>query len=102
MVLIKRSQIEDKGTLVIERQAAAPTLKSVLIKPKVGKAILKNDLPQAKNEAQKIIDAAVTSAAAIKEEAKQAGREAGRAEAASQIEEAVETLTQAVLARKNI
>ncbi|NQT30064.1 MAG: hypothetical protein HQ596_05800 [Candidatus Saganbacteria bacterium] len=102
MALIKKDQIEDKGTLVIERQAVAPLLRPALIKPKIGKAILKNDLPRAKNEAQKIIDAAMNEASSIREEAKQAGREAGRSEAASQIEEAVETLNQAVKERKNI
>jgi len=111
MGLIKRDQIEEKGTVLIEKKAPLivprPKIKPV-IKPKqplpkmAAPIAAPNDIPKAKSEAQKIVDQALKEANGIREEAMEAGREEGRAEAGSRIEEALETVNQAVKERKTI
>ncbi|MDD5382850.1 MAG: FliH/SctL family protein [Candidatus Margulisbacteria bacterium] len=117
MGLIKRDQIEEKGTLIVDRKIQLaplkkPTIKAVIPPPSsksqppkatAGPAVpTATEIPKAKSEAQKIIDNALKEAEAIREEARQAGREEGRSESSARIEEALETLNQAVKERKNI
>lgn len=110
MGLIKRDQIEEKGTVLIEKKAPPisyrpkpkPVIKPGSPLPKIAPVVAPNDIPKAKSEAQKIVDQALNEANAIREEAMEAGREEGRAEAASRIEEAMETVNQAVTERKTI
>jgi len=113
MGLIKRDLLEEKGTVVIEKKAPAIVhrVKPAPIKKVVGPAPVaaipaqpatKEDVNRAKNEAQKIIDQAMNEADSIRDEAREAGREDGRTEASGHIEEALQTLNQAVKERKNI
>ena len=103
MGIIKRDQLEDKGTLQIEKKMAMmpkkepPPVPVAVIRPEMAE-----DLPKARSEARRIIEEASGKAEAIREEAKEAGREEGKAEASSRIEEAMETLNQAVKERKKI
>lgn len=105
MGLIKRDQIEERGTVLIEKKEAAIPPKP---KPKPKPAIItaeplaKMEIPKAKSEAQRIIDEAMSEAEAIREEAREAGKEEGRADVSSHIEEALGTLNQAVKERKTI
>lgn len=107
MGLIKRDQIEERGTLLIEKKAQPVAHKPKarpVIKPKqpLSNVTAPSDVPKAKSEAQKIVDQALKEANAIREEAMETGREEGRAEAASRIEEAMATVNQAVKERKKI
>ncbi len=102
MGLIKRDQLEEKGTILIEKQpvilrpreAAAPLALEVPAGPA--------DIPRVKSEAQKIIDNARAQAESVREEAREAGRREAREEAGARIEEALATLNQAVKERKKI
>ena len=112
MGLIKKDQIEEKGTIVINKKAlATPPLlrlkKEIINKPAVMSPATKGpstpeQVIQAKNEAQKIIDKAMQESEGIRSEAEQAGREEGLAEASNHIEEAMATLNTAVKERKSI
>ncbi|MBU0671633.1 MAG: hypothetical protein KJ732_01240 [Candidatus Margulisbacteria bacterium] len=105
MGLIKRDQIEEKGTVIIEKK---PPLIHAKPKPKPiaptvpSKPLTTDDLPKAKSEAQRIVDQAMNEAEAVKEEAREAGREEGMAEASARIEEALVTLDEAVKERRVI
>ncbi len=103
MGIIKRDQLEEKGTLLIEKQMPVMPKREPLPLP-VAVIIPEapDDLPKARSEAQRIIEEASREADAIREEAREAGREEGKAEASSRIEEAMETLNQAVKERKKI
>jgi len=102
MGLIKREQIEDKGTLLIERPVALPK-REVIPQPKMPeRPSTAGEVTRAKNEVQKILEGARQEAEGIRQEAKEAGRQEGRQEAATRIEEAMETLNQAVKERKKI
>jgi flagellar assembly protein FliH len=100
MGLIKRDQLEETGFLFIEKPAAA--VHRPEIAPPTMIKIVSGDLPQAKNEAQKIVDRALAEADGIRAEAREEGRRAGREESAARLEEALETLNQAVKERKRI
>lgn len=131
MALIKRDQLEEKGTVLIEKQVSAFIPKQKVRpkihkpagpqKPLVSKPALAsrpgavpqqpaaapkppaaNDIPKAKSEAQKIVDNALREAESIREQAREEGREEGKGEASARIEEALETLNQAVKERKDI
>ena len=104
MGLIKRDYLEDKGTLLIEKAPVTLHARRELPPPQPA-AVLRvppSDVPQAKTEAQKIIEKALQDAKAIKEEATEAGRREGREEASARLEEALATLNQAVKERKSI
>ena len=102
MGLIKRDKIEDKGTLLIEKAAAVvhkpPAAATAHLTPRVPA----DDVPQARSEAQKIVDQAYSEAETIKEASRDEGRLEGREEAAQRIEEAMATLNQAIKERKKI
>ncbi|MFH1347814.1 MAG: FliH/SctL family protein [Candidatus Margulisiibacteriota bacterium] len=100
MGLIKRDQIEEKGTLVTSAIASKPrpAPSAVPLQPALGD----KDIPKAKSEAQRIVGEAMKEADAIREEAREAGREEGRSEASTHIEEALGTLNQAITERKKI
>jgi flagellar biosynthesis/type III secretory pathway protein FliH len=103
MGLIKRDKIQDTGTLVLKKAPALPLFKRPEVKRPVPQiAIPGGDVTRAKSEAEKIIDQAVQESESIREEAREAGRQEGRAESNSRIEEAMETLNQAVKERKTI
>ena len=108
MALIKRNQIAETGTITIVKKA--PRVQPPPIPRKINeiKAIAssvpasKEQIIEAKNEAQKIINNAVREADRIRAEANEAGREEGRAESVTHIEEAMETLNQSIKERKII
>jgi len=105
MGLIKREQIEDKGTLLIAKPVAPPKreMREVVPQPSLPeRPSTATEVARAKNEAQKIIEGARQEAEGIRQEAKEAGRQEGRQEASARIEEAMETLNQAVKERKKI
>jgi flagellar assembly protein FliH len=99
MGLIKRNQIEETGSIVIDKPSAVVTHRAApppLIRLAAG------DVTGAKSEAQKIIDQAAAEAEAIRAEAREEGRRAGREESAARLDEALDTLNQAVKERKRI
>ena len=117
MGLIKKDQIEEKGTVILEKRAPValprpmpkprpPVIpppepaKPAVLKPQV--EVKGVDLEKVKGEAQKIIDDAIRESEALRDEARAAGKEEGMAEAARNIEESLETLNQAVKERKKI
>lgn len=103
MGLIKRDKIEEKGTIVLEKAPSLPPQKKAEAKPIIPTGPLtEQKISKVKSEAERIINEAMQKTDAIREEARDAGREEGRAEASSRIEEALETLNQAVKERKNI
>jgi len=103
MGLIKKNQIEERGTLLLEKQEAPPPMLQPKIKSSLSAGLpVKEQIVQAKSEAQKILDKAGQEAESIKEDARQIGREEGRNEAAGNIEESMKTLNQAVQERKKI
>ncbi|MBN2058470.1 MAG: hypothetical protein JW782_06725 [Candidatus Saganbacteria bacterium] len=125
MALIKRDQLEDKGTVLIEKQVSAFIQKpkarpkihkpadqqkpvgqkpaqSLGVPPPLAPKMQADDIPKAKSEAQKIIDNALNEADSIREQAREEGREEGKGEASARIEEALETLNQAVKERKEM
>jgi flagellar assembly protein FliH len=111
MGLIKKDQIEEKGTIIIEKRAPVappkpmPKPRPPLIAPEPKKTPVEvrgMDVEKVKSEAQKIIDDAIRESEELRQEAIVAGREEGMAEAAKNIEEALETLNQAVKERKRI
>ncbi len=115
MGLIKRDQLEERGTVLIERKTPPPPPKKPkIVLPPVQSATKISpsapvpavpagaDLNQVRSEAQQIVDQAMNEAEGIKDEAREAGREEGRAEAAANIEESLETLNEAVKERKTI
>jgi flagellar assembly protein FliH len=103
MGLIKKNRIEDKGTLVIDKESprVPPPKKAPPPLPAVH-PVLAESIPKAKSEAQEIVDKALEEADAVREEARETGREEGRAESASRIQEALATLNEAVVERKKI
>jgi len=102
MGLIKRDKIEDKGTLLIEKAAAVVHKHPAAAPSLLTLRVPEGDLPQARNEAQKIIDQAYSEAEKIKEMSREEGRLEGREESAQRIEEALATLNQAIKERKKI
>jgi flagellar assembly protein FliH len=98
MGLIKRDYLEDKGTLLIEK--APVTLHARREEPLLPIAVA--DVPQAKSEAQKIVEKALQEARAVREEAREQGKREGREESAARLEEALATLNAAVKERKTI
>jgi flagellar assembly protein FliH len=103
MGLIKKDEIEEKGTLFLEKKGAPPPKKKAEIRPVVPKGPLTEEkMVKVKSEAQRIIDEAMKQAEAIREEGREAGLEEGRAEIASRIEEAMVTLNKALKDRKAI
>ncbi len=104
MGLIKKYQVEEKGTILIEKKAPPPPPKrKPEIKPIIPTGKLSEEqISKVKSEAQRIIDEAMKEAEGIREESRNAGREEGRAEASARIEEAMQTLNQAVNERKKI
>ncbi len=107
MGLIKRDQIEEKGTILIQKKTTPLPPTSTKVAPKIkpivpSPSFNKEQVSEAKNEAQKIVDEAIKEAEGVRLEAQETGREEGRAEATSHIEEAMETLNQATKERKKI
>jgi len=106
MGLIKRGQLEEKGTVVIEKipvvthKRPEPVVSAPQPSPLV--RIKTEDITKVKSEAQKIIEQAYAEAERIREEAREEGRQAGREEASAQIEEALATLNEAIKERKKI
>lgn len=101
MGLIKRDRVEEKGTIELEKAPSLP--KRAEMKPVIPTGPLtEQKISKVKSEAERIISEAVQKADAIREEARDAGKEEGRAEVSSRIEEAMETLNQAVKERKTI
>lgn len=103
MGLIKRNKIEEKGSVLIEKGPSiiARKISEIRVHIPAGPDTPEK-IAQVKSEAQRIIDEAVKEADAIREDAQEAGRQEGMAESASRIEEAMETLNQAVNERKQI
>lgn len=91
MGLIKRSQLEEKGTLVIEKVPVVTRRKEAAPSPTPLLRIPTEDLSKVKAEADR-----------LREEAREEGRREGREEASARIEEALATLNQAVKERKKI
>ncbi|MGB9613089.1 MAG: FliH/SctL family protein [Candidatus Margulisiibacteriota bacterium] len=102
MGLIKRSQLEEKGTIVIEKVPVVPHRREIAPTPTPLVRIPTEDISRVKSEAQKIIEQAYAEAERVREEAREEGRQAGRQEAAEQIEEALATLNEAIKERKKI
>jgi flagellar assembly protein FliH len=104
MGLIKRNQLEEKGTVFIERIPVVIHHREKPVTPPPGPAVrvLAEDVPQAKSEAQKIVEQAYAEAESVRESAREEGRLEGREEAAARVEEALATLNQAVKERKKI
>ncbi|MBI5399129.1 hypothetical protein HZB07_00735 [Candidatus Saganbacteria bacterium] len=112
MALIKRNLIHDSGTVMIERQPAPiiakprPKFKPAMTLPAASAQApaepATENIPEAQLQAQRIVDEALNEAENVREEAKQTGYEEGRAEAGTQIEDALATLNQAVKERKAI
>jgi len=102
MTVIKRDQVQDSGTLVIEKKEHKQQLAPVPKPAFPAGPSTREQVEKAKGEAQKIIDQAVQEASHLKEIAKTEGLEQGKAEAAEQIEEAFATLNQAIKERKKI
>ena len=93
MGLIKRDYLEDKGTLLIERNASDhPRAARTAPKPAASLRLPVADIPQAKSEAQKIVEKALQDARAIREAATETGKREGREEASVRLEEALATL----------
>ncbi|MCU0641392.1 MAG: FliH/SctL family protein [Candidatus Margulisbacteria bacterium] len=97
MGLIKRDQLQDTGEVLIEKPN-----ETVTHRPAPRLVIAADDLPRAQNEAERIIEQAQHEAAALGQEAKEAGRREGLEEAAARVDEALSTLNQAVKERKRI
>jgi flagellar biosynthesis/type III secretory pathway protein FliH len=103
MGLIKRSQLEEKGTVVIEKVApVAHRRPEAVVPPAPLVRIPAEDISKVKSEAQKIIEQAYAEVERIRAQAREEGREEGRAEVSAQIEEALATLNEAVKERKKI
>jgi len=101
MGLIKRNQLEDKGTVLLERvpiithrREEGTEMRSLVM----GGGGISDLSGRTQREAQR----ARSEAEQIREEAREEGRREAREEAASHIEEALATLNQAVTERKKI
>jgi len=101
MGLIKRNQLEEMGTLLIEKVPVI-THRKERVAPIPILSIPTGNIPQARGEAQKIIEQALAEAEKIREEAREEGRRQGRDETAANIEQALTTLNEAVKERKKI
>jgi flagellar assembly protein FliH len=101
MGLIKRDRIQEMGTVLIEKKQG-PLLRPRTALPAQLPPPGKEQIPQAKSEAQRIIETALREADDIRLRAVSEGKEEGRAEASSNIEHSLETLNQAVIERKKI
>ena len=109
MVVIKKNQIEEKGTVTLDKELTIEPVPEVEALPQPDLDDVspipedaKHDATKALNEAEKIIAEAQEKAATIREQAKEAGRQEGRGEAQAKISEALETLNQAIKERKEI
>jgi len=100
MGLIKRDQLEEKGVLLIERVPVAVHRRETALSKQA--LTPTDDISRVKSEAQKMIEKAQAEADAIREAAREEGRREGREESAARLEEALETLNQAVKERKKI
>ncbi len=94
MGLIKRNQLEEKGTILIE--------KSPLIIHRREEPVIIEAAPERTGGEDREAIRARSEAGRIREEAREAGRREGREEAAARIEEALETVNEAVIVRKKI
>ena len=102
MGLIKKDKIEEKGVIELKK-VVTPSFRKIEAKPLIPSGpMTKEKISKVKSEAERIVEHAMQEAEGIREEAREAGREEGRAEVSSRIEEAMETLNQAVKERKNI
>ena len=106
MGLIKRNQLEEKGTLMIEKapviikkrpalQPMAP-VNDLLLDPN------EEDITKVKSQAQEIIDNARKEVQRIEAEAREKGYGEGTMEVSEKIKEALATLNDAVKERKKI
>jgi flagellar assembly protein FliH len=105
MGLIKRDQLEDTGFILIEKPAAALKRREPALSRQAPPTMIKiaaDDLPRAKSEAQKIVEQALAEAENIRADSREEGKREGREESAARLEEALETLNQAVNERKKI
>lgn len=94
MGLIKRNQLEEKGTILIEKSP-------LIIHRREEPAVIETVSEETVGEDRDAIRAR-SEAGRIKEAAREEGRREGREEASARIEEALETLNQAVKERKKI
>jgi flagellar assembly protein FliH len=92
--LIKRNQLEEKGTILIEKSP-------LIIHRREEPAVIETVSEETVGEDRDAIRAR-SEAGRIKEAAREEGRREGREEASARIEEALETLNQAVKERKKI
>src|SRR3989339_1776917 len=109
MALIKKNQIHDSGTILLEQSPQAivkkvtDQLSSEAFKNLAGQ---EDNITKVKSEAQKIIGQAAAEAAEIKDRAYQEGldkgKSEGKSESAAKMAEALQTLNQAVIERKKI
>jgi len=102
MGLIKRDQLEEKGTILIEKRPVVMRQREAFAPISIDLPAGAADIPRVRSEAQKLIDKAQAQAESIREEARESGRREGRDEAGARIEEALTTLNQAVKERKKI
>lgn len=99
MGLIKRSQIKESGEVFLKKEPVkAP------VSPQINERFMDEDI--VRNESENIIAQARVEAERIREEASRAGMEAGRGSASAEIKQkmndAFETLNQAIKERKKI
>ena len=103
MALIRRSRIQDTGEIVIERKPVEVVERLPEIETPIEQEYPREmETAAAQSEAQKIIERAKHESAAIFERSKQEGMEAGKKEVEVKINEALQTLNQAVIERKKI
>jgi len=103
MGLIKKDRIEERGSITLEKPLNLPKPRKIEKRPIAPQIpVGEQSVPLARTEAERIVTQAMQEAEAIREEAREAGREEGRAESVTRIEEAMETLNQAVKERKTI
>ena len=106
MGLIKKNQIHDKGTVIIDEPVPVVSEETKVavssLPPAAQTVVREEDLTKVQSEAQKIIEQAKNEAGQVTEQARQEGFEAGKAEASTRLEEAMQTLNEAVNQRKQI
>jgi len=105
MGLIKRNRLEESGIIEIKKKDLPLPPKNLAVPARTNIAsipVAAQNINAVKSEAQKIIEQAENESESIRLEAIEKGREEGKAEAAEKIKEAMGTLNQAVIERKQI
>lgn len=98
MGLIKRNQIQEKGFIILEKPKTEVRRPSPATPPIVPTM----EIPAAETEAQRIIRKAEEKAEEIRVSAKEEGLRQGKEEISAHIQEALDTLNQAIKERKKI